>query len=55
MLAMANAKERDRNDWIQLLKDTDPRFVFKNVRTPPRSNLSTVEVVWDVPAEADGH
>ena len=47
MLGMANAKERDRNDWIQLLKETDPRFVLKDICTPPTSELSTVQILWD--------
>ena len=55
MLGMANAKERDRNDWIQLLKGADARFVFKDVQTPPRSDLSMVEVVWEASAEMNGH
>ena len=47
MLAMANAKERDRNDWVELFASIDSRFAVKNIVTPEKSKLSMVEVVWD--------
>lgn len=50
MIGLANAKERDLNDWIELLKEADPGFVLKGVKTPPNSELTTVAVVWEGPA-----
>ncbi|KAG8526570.1 uncharacterized protein KY384_008771 [Bacidia gigantensis] len=47
MLAMENAKERDRSDWTELLKEADPRFILKCINTPVKSELSMVEVVWE--------
>lgn len=49
MMGMANSKERDWNDWIELLKEADPGFVLKSVKTPPESELSTVAIVWEGP------
>lgn len=53
MWGLANSKERDRNDWIELLKEADPGFVFKGVTTPAKSELSLVEVVWEGPSASD--
>jgi O-methyltransferase domain len=47
MMGFTNSKERDRNDWIELLKEADPGFVLKNIKTPPKSELSLVEIVWE--------
>ena len=44
---MANSKERDHDDWVQLFREVDPKFTVKNIKTPPGSDLSMVEVVWD--------
>ena len=50
---MANSKERDRQDWIELLKQADPRFTLIGIQTPPKSELSMVEVMWEGPSAAD--
>lgn len=47
MLALANAKERDRSDWDKLLKEAGPGFTFKSVKTPPGSELTLAEIVWE--------
>ena len=47
MLAMANSKERDRSDWVQLFKEADSRFSVEGIKTPLKSELSMVEIVWD--------
>lgn len=52
MMGMANSKERDLNDWIELLKEADPGFVLKGVKTPPNSELTTVAVVWEGPVSS---
>ena len=52
MMGMANSKERDLNDWIELLKEADSRFVLKSVKTPPKSELTTIAVVWEGPASS---
>ena len=49
MMGLANSKERDWNDWIELLKEADSGFVLKSVKTPPKSELSTVAIVWKGP------
>lgn len=50
MLVLANSKERDQNDWIELLREADAGFVFKAVITPPKSELAVVEAVWEGPS-----
>lgn len=49
MMGFMNSKERDRIDWIELLNEADPGFVLKSVKTPPKSELSLVEIVWEGP------
>lgn len=49
MMGMANSKERDWNDWIELLKEAHPGFLLRSVKTPFKSELTTVAVVWEGP------
>ncbi len=49
MMALANARERDWSDWVNLLKVTDPAFVLKGHKTPPTSELTLLEIMWEGP------
>ncbi|KAG8526452.1 uncharacterized protein KY384_000045 [Bacidia gigantensis] len=55
MLEFHNGKERDREDWVNLLQRADERFCIVNVRQPPGSRLSFIEVRWDVQSNGPGH
>lgn len=46
MMVMLNAKERDRQAWIDLFKAADERFEVQSIGTPPDSALGIIEVVW---------
>lgn len=46
MLELHNAKERTRDDWIELFKFADPRFEVVNMSQPGGSRLSLIEAVW---------
>jgi hypothetical protein len=48
MMEIGNAKERDLEEWQQLLKQADMRFIFKGVKMPPGSNLAVIEARWDM-------
>lgn len=42
-----NSRERDADDWDQLLRFCDPRFKLKSIKCSPGSILSVIEVVWE--------
>ena len=44
-----NGKERDADDWAELLGVADPRFKLIQILSPPESTLSIIEVAWDGP------
>lgn len=44
MMALLNAQERSREDFENLLADTDSRLKLVKVHTAPTSPLSLVEV-----------
>ncbi|KAF1826400.1 S-adenosyl-L-methionine-dependent methyltransferase [Dissoconium aciculare CBS 342.82] len=46
MLQLFNGKERDLQEWQDLLEMADPRFHFRNVSKPAGSALSVMEAVW---------
>lgn len=46
MLELFNSKEREKDDWVRLLKEADPRFKLLDIKQPPRSKLSFIEVIW---------
>ena len=46
MLEFHNAKERDINDWTDLLAMADSRFRLLNCKQPPGSRLAVMEVGW---------
>ena len=47
MMTMVNAKERGRDDWAKLFREADEKFRFLGARTPPDSQLSLVEAIWE--------
>ncbi|KAL8943467.1 MAG: hypothetical protein Q9211_000964 [Gyalolechia sp. 1 TL-2023] len=46
MLEFHNGKERDLDDWIELLRKADPRFSWAGTTQPYGSRLSFFLVVW---------
>jgi hypothetical protein len=46
MLQLFNGKERDLQEWQDLLEMADLRFHFRNVSKPAGSALSVMEAVW---------
>ena len=46
MLEFHNAKERDGEDWAYLLQRADRRFHIVDIKQPPGSRLSMIEVRW---------
>lgn len=54
MLEFHNSKERDVDDWIELLKTADPNFHLLDIKRPSGSRLAFIEVAWGGSmAEAD--
>ena len=49
MMTLTNAKERDYEQWVDLVKRTDSRLKLKNVVTPPGSAMSLIEIVFEGP------
>ena len=47
MLELYNGKERDRDDWAELIERADSHFVLKSIQKPAGSFLSFIEVVWE--------
>ncbi|KAL8831915.1 MAG: hypothetical protein Q9191_000594 [Dirinaria sp. TL-2023a] len=46
MLEFHNGKERDHDDWVELLHVADPRYQVISIRQPPLSRLALLEVGW---------
>ena len=42
-----NSRERDADDWTDLLGSADPRFKLKSIKCSPGSILSIIEVIWE--------
>lgn len=47
MLALSNARERDMDDWMNLFKQADSRFVFLGIKTLENSLVAIIEAVWN--------
>ena len=47
MMKLHNAKERDRDDWVELIERADSHFVLRSIQKPAGSALSFIEVVWE--------
>ena len=46
MLEFHNAMERDGDDWARLLHKADGGFHMVDIKQPPGSSLSVIEVRW---------
>jgi hypothetical protein len=53
MLTLTNAKERDHEQWTELMRMTDPRLQIKSITLPPGSAMAIIEVVLE--EAANGH
>ncbi|KAM0797379.1 O-methyltransferase [Usnea florida] len=47
MMTLFNARERERADWIQLLRDADSRFKFVDAKKPGVGTMGVVQVIWN--------
>lgn len=52
---LTNAKERDREQWEELLGKTDQRLRISSVATPPGSVMALIEVVLVEEGTGNGH
>lgn len=46
MFAITNSQERDRNDWEELLRITDPKLKLEEVRKTPNAKLDIIIARW---------
>ena len=46
MLQLFNSREREPEDWTNLFNLADKRFTVVDIKRPPGSKLSFVEVIW---------
>lgn len=46
MMEFHNGKERDYNDWLEVLERADPRYQLVSINKPPESRLAMLEVGW---------
>jgi hypothetical protein len=53
MMTLTNAKERDKEQWVDLFKAVDPRLTIKNIVLPLGSAMAIIEVV--IQESANGH
>lgn len=42
-----NSKERDADEWAELLRAADARFKLKKIKASPGSLLSVIEAIWE--------
>lgn len=48
MLEIGNSKERDVDEWKQLFRQADERYVFRGTTQPPGSNLAILRADWSM-------
>ncbi|KAK9438392.1 S-adenosyl-L-methionine-dependent methyltransferase [Metarhizium brunneum] len=48
MLEIGNSKERDLDEWKQLFRQADERYVFRGTTQPPGSNLAILRADWSM-------
>ena len=46
MLEIQNSRERELDDWVDLLRRADSRFSFLRVTQPQGSKLHLLEAEW---------
>ena len=47
MFAMSNSQERDQEDWEELLRAADSRFLLEEVRSIPDAKLDLIIARWE--------
>lgn len=47
MMALFNSEERTREQWTDLIKRADQRFVIESVTPMPPGPLALIVVVWE--------
>lgn len=47
MMALFNSKERTREQWTDLIRRADERFVIESVTRIPPGPLASIVVVWE--------
>lgn len=47
MMELYNGKERDRDDWVELIEHADRHFVLRSIQQPAGSFLSFIDIVWE--------
>ena len=47
MKSLANAKERDAEEWKALFEAADARFKFQPIIKPPGMRMAIMEAIWD--------
>ena len=55
MMSLFNSRERDRDDWVQVFREADERFVFEKAHVPQGSVMGIIEVVRNGHTGADAH
>ncbi|GAB0133496.1 Alpha-1,3-mannosyltransferase cmt1 [Epichloe bromicola] len=54
MLTLLNAQEREEDEFKELFRAADERFVFKGVTRSPGCRMSVVEAIWEPSPEGNG-
>ena len=49
MKQLFNARERNTDEWTDILKATDPLFRLNRITCSPGSALSIIEAIWEGP------
>ena len=47
MLAVHNSREREVDEWKEILKEADPRFGAIKFSVPEKSVLGIIEATWE--------
>ena len=47
MMELFNSKERDRDDWADLIARADSHFVLRSIQRPAGSILSFLDLTWE--------
>jgi hypothetical protein len=47
MMAMSNSQERDRDDWEELFRTTDPKLKLEEVKRMEGAKLDLIMARWD--------
>ena len=46
MMTLFNGRDREEDDWVQLLRQADPRYKFISATRPPVGTMGVMEVLW---------